>query len=184
MRGKRSGRSAEEFNAPEDWHEPDEARKTQYIVQPAGHGYVHPVTPSEAAERVAELPAKFTRGLQVVQFSPMTRKRRLFPCYGMQWGPAVYLYPIEETLVETYVRPPLPQQQIEAKMHGGRWIEDEGLWKLVWSEAAIRDYYLNNILIHEIGHLNDDRNTNFADRERFANWFATEYGYRARRGRA
>jgi predicted metalloendopeptidase len=42
---------------------------------------------------------------------------------------------------------------------------------------------LNNVLIHEIGHTVDDRNSSFLDRERFANWFAVEYGYRASRGR-
>ena len=51
----------------------------------------------------------------------MTRKRALFPCYGMQWGTAVYLYPIEATLVEHYARPPRPEQLIEARMYGGQW---------------------------------------------------------------
>jgi hypothetical protein len=40
--------------------------------------------------------------LAIVQLSRMTRKKRIFPCYGMQWGTALYLYPIEETLVEVY----------------------------------------------------------------------------------
>jgi len=38
------------------------------------------------------------------------------------------------------------------------------------------------VLIHEIGHTVDDRNGGYIDRERFANWFAVEYGYRASRG--
>lgn len=113
----------------------------------------------------------------------MTKKRSLFPCYGMQWGPSVYLYPIEESLVETYVRPPRPEQVIEAKMFGGRWVQEGGVWRLYWTPETIRDYYLNNVLIHEIGHVNDQRNTNFDARERFANWFAIEFGYRVSRGR-
>ena len=52
---------------------------------------------------------------------------------------------------------------------------------LIWTEQTIKDFYLNNVLIHEIGHLNDARNTKPNDRERFANWFAIEYGYRATR---
>ena len=44
----------------------------------------------------------------------MTRKRALFPCYGMQWGSAVYLYPIESSLVEIYLTPPRPEQLIYA----------------------------------------------------------------------
>jgi hypothetical protein len=113
----------------------------------------------------------------------MTRKRRLFPCYGMQWGPNIYLYPIEASLVETYLRPPRPQQLIEARMYGGVWEQAGKWWTLTWTPESIRDFYLNNVLIHEIGHIHDDRNSNSDARERYANWFAIEYGYRATRGR-
>lgn len=181
QRGNATGTQHEEFNAPEVWHEPTGRGKYRFVVRPAGEGYVHSVTPGEVRERLSQLPERFTRGLEIVQFSPMTRKRQTFPCYGMQWGSSVYLYPIEESLVEVYVRPPLPQQIIESKMFGGKWSQDGKLWRLTWTEAGIKDFFLNNVLIHEIGHLNDPRNNNFQDRERFANWFAIEYGYRATR---
>jgi hypothetical protein len=113
----------------------------------------------------------------------MTRKRQAFPCYGMQWGHSVYLYPIEDNLVETYTIPPKPAQQIEARMFGAKWSQSGKFWTLTWSPESIRDFYLNNVLIHEVGHLNDPRNTTYRERERFANWFAIEHGYRASRGR-
>ncbi len=40
-------------------------------------------------------------------------------------------------------------------------------------------FYLNNILIHELGHLLDERNSTYIDRERYAEWFAVDYGYAA-----
>lgn len=181
QRAQHTGLKLEDFSAPERWHESRDGRKVRFVVQPAGEGYVHAVTADEVRERLARLPARFTRGLSAVQFSAMTRKRQLFPCYGMQWGAAVYLYPIEDAFVETYRRPPTPQQQIEASMYGGRWSNDGTLWRLNWTAETIRDFYLNNVLIHEVGHLNDSRNSNTRDRERFANWFAIEYGYRATR---
>ncbi len=182
QRGAVEAGHGEAFNAPEVWHEPSGRESVDIVVEPAGAGYIHPVTENEVLERIAELPKRWTRELEVVQFSPMTRKRALFPCYGMQWGATVYLYPIEESLVETYGRPPKPQQRIEAQMYGGVWRQEGNYWVLEWTHETIRDFYLNNILIHEIGHINDDRNTNFDDRERYANWFAIEYGYRASRG--
>ncbi|GAB4151397.1 MAG: hypothetical protein Tsb009_26750 [Planctomycetaceae bacterium] len=181
QRGASESIQSEHFNAPEIWHEPTENGQLQIITHPAGAGYIHPVTPDEVRQRIEELPSKWTRELEVVQFSPMTRKRALFPCYGMQWGATVYLYPIEESLTETYVRPPRPEQLIEAKMYGGQWRQEGHLWMLEWTPETIRDFYLNNVLIHEIGHINDHRNTNFDDRERYANWFAIEYGYRPTR---
>jgi hypothetical protein len=135
------------------------------------------VTPEEVRDRLGRLPEHFLRPLQVVQFSRMTRKKKSYPCYGMQWGAALYLYPIEEDLVEHYYQPPKPAQLNEARMYGGRWVQEGNTWKLIWTEAAIKDFYLNNILIHELGHLLDDRNSRPVDRERFAEWFAIRYGY-------
>jgi hypothetical protein len=67
----------------------------------------------------------------------------------------------------------------EARMYGGCWEQDgPSNWRLVWTEESVRDFYLNNILIHELGHLVDSRNTRYTDRERYAEWFAVEYGYR------
>jgi len=179
--------SGRDFDAPEVWHEPpagDDCQHSQtlnIVVQTAGSGYIHPVSPDDVRERVLQLPAQFQHPLDVVQFSRMTRKRRLFPCYGLQWGSAVYLYPIEASLEERYVRAPRPAQRIETEMFGGRWVQDGNQWRLIWTENTIRDFYLNNVLIHEIGHINDDRNTSFRKREQYADWFAIEYGYRASR---
>lgn len=172
-----------DFNAPERWHEPTQSGTVRYVYEPAGKQFFHPVTVEEVRERLANLPARLTENLEVVQFSAMTAKRHRFPCYGMQWGTAVYLYPIEESLVELSIRPPTPAQLVEARMYGGVWSHDRNGWRLTWTLDTIRDFYLNNVLIHEVGHLNDPRNTNQEDRERYANWFAIEHGYRASRGR-
>jgi hypothetical protein len=169
------------FDAPERWHEPRGRLRPKILVEHPGNEFIHPVTPGEIRERLARLPREYQGFVDVVQLSRMTRKRELFPLYGLQWGTAVYLYPIEMSLVETYVRRPKPHQEIEARMFGGRWKHENGLWRLYWTTETIRDFYLNNILIHEVGHAIDDRNRRAADRERFANWFAIEHGYKASR---
>jgi hypothetical protein len=169
------------FVPPENWHEPADVPRENYriIVQRPGAGHRHVLTPSDVRARLAELPRQFVEPLQVVQFSRMTRKKLSFPCYGMQWGSTIYLYPVEESLVERFKTAPKPAQRIEAEMYGGRWEQDGPTsWKLVWTEQALRDFYLNNILIHELGHLLDSRNTRSVDRERYAEWFALEYGYK------
>ena len=171
------------FYAQEVWHESSKRDSTRFVVEPAGPGFFHPITVVEVRERLALLPPAISDKIAFIQFSRMTRKRRLFPCYGMQWGPNVYLYPIEDSLIETYVSPPTPQQIIEARMFGGFWSQEGAEWKLEWTPEALKDFYLNNVLIHEIGHVIDERNSRQEDRERYANWFAIEYGYRASRGR-
>ena len=179
VRGQGEANARLPFAPPEDWHEPQvRRRRCRIVVQPPGEGFRHVVTPAEVRARLAELPAWLTAPIQVVQLSRMTRKKRSLPMYGMQWGSALYLYPIEAGLTETYDVPPTPAQRNEARMWGGCWESAEaGRWRLVWTEAAVRDFYLNNILIHELGHLWDDRNSNTVDRERYAEWFALRYGY-------
>ncbi len=167
---------------PEDWHEPVGVDGTSFdvVVQDPGDGFQHVVSEQDVRQRLAGLPAQMLEPLEVVQLSRMTRKKRRFPCYGMQWGPTLYLYPVESSLVEVYTRPPKPAQITETKMFGGRWIQDSrSTWQLVWTPQAIRDFYLDNILIHELGHLLDDRNTSYVDRERYAEWFAIEHGYKS-----
>lgn len=173
------------FAPPEDWHEPTEdGADYRIIVQDPGEGYTHVVTPEQVRERLSQVPQHFLEGLEVVQFSRMTRKKMTFPCYGMQWGAALYLYPLESNREEIFYVPPRPETINEAKMYGGRWDRpDPYTWRLTWTQEAIEDFYLNNILIHELGHLVDERNTNYIDRERYAEWFAIEYGYRASGGR-
>lgn len=175
------------FVPPEDWHEPNEEVTDDYriVVQSAGSGYRHVLSESDIRARLQELPEHMVRPLDVVQLSRMTRKKRTYPCYGMQWGSSIYLYPVEVGLVEYFDCPPPPSIVNETRMYGGRWSEGGGRgWKLQWSEPAIQDYYLNNVLIHELGHLLDHRNSSYRDRERFAEWFAIRYGYQPSRRKA
>lgn len=172
------------FAPPEDWYETTDAVNYRIVVQEPGEGYRHVLTPAQIRERLSQVPKSFLSQLEVVQLSCMTRKKQSFPCYGMQWGNALYLYPIEESMVEQYDSPPRPNLVNETLMYGGRWHEPSpGTWALTWSEQAAQDFYLNNILIHELGHLVDDRNNGYLDRERYAEWFAVQYGYRASGGR-
>ena len=167
------------FDAPETYFEPTGRENYEVIVNDPGSEFRHVVTPAQVKSCLDRLPKGFLNGLEIVQLSTMTRKKQLLPCYGLQWGCAIYLYPFHESLEEEFSSPPPTQMVIETKMYGGRWVHPEpDVWKLIWTESTARDYHLNNILIHELGHLVDTWNTNSPDQERFAEWFAIEYGYR------
>ena len=68
-----------------------------------------PVTPEQIRRRLESLPQRFMQGLEFVQLSRMTRKKQSFPCYGMQWGAALYLYPLEKSLEEIFYSPTASQ---------------------------------------------------------------------------
>jgi hypothetical protein len=173
------------FAPPEDWHESTDREGFRVVIQEPGEGYRHIVTEEQIRDRLKLVRPDFLDQLEVIQLSQMTRKKQSFPCYGMQWGNAIYLYPLEESLVEHFYQPPRPALVNEAKMYGGVWDEQgPGVWTLTWSEQAAEDFYLNNILIHELGHLVDEKNSSYMERERYAEWFAIHYGYRPSGGGA
>jgi hypothetical protein len=173
------------FAPPEDWHESTDREGYRVVIQEPGDGYRHIVTEEQIRDRLMLVQPSFLDQLEVIQLSQMTRKKQCFPCYGMQWGNAIYLYPLEESLVEHFYQPPRPALINEAKMYGGVWDErGPGVWTLTWSQQAAEDFYLNNILIHELGHLVDEKNSSYMERERFAEWFAIHYGYRTSGGSA
>jgi hypothetical protein len=170
---------------PEVWHEPHGGEGFRIITREPGDGYVHVVTASQVRSRLAQLPSAFVRDLEVVELAGMTRKKESARCYGLQWGPAVYLYPFDESLEEWRDQPPSLLEYRTTSMFGGRWDRPtHDRWRLIWTEATARDFVLNDVLIHEIGHLNDKRNTNYDKREAYAEWFAIEYGFRATGGRS
>ena len=172
------------FSAPETWHEPQGLDDIRYELQSAGEGYLHPVAPDEVQDRIRMLPERLTESIEVVRFSSMTRTSQpvsaVWNAVGCEHLPVPhrsFTGRILRTTAESSA------QLIESRMFGGEWKQVDGIWTLTWTRETIRDFYLNNVLIHEIGHVNDLRNTNSAARERYANWFATEYGYRTSRGR-
>ena len=89
------------FSPPEDWHEGSESagRRDPYdiriVVQPPG-GLSTRAYARRDSQPAAQLPERLVASLEVVQLSRMTRKKESFPCYGMQWGSSLYLYPMEE----------------------------------------------------------------------------------------
>jgi len=172
------------YSPPETWFEPREVRDTppRVITEAPGKGYVHAVTAAEITIFLSRLPPAVLESIfaavDVIKLSGRTRKNSAQNIYGLQWGSAVYMYPFPESLTEIYVRPPRVETRIETERYGGRWSPlPGGFFELRWTPKSLRDYYLCEILMHEIGHGLDTKNVSFNARERFANAFATEYGY-------
>lgn len=64
------------------------------------------------------------------------------------------------------------------------WVLEEGYWFLEWTEKGISNYYLDHLLLHEIGHLLDSQFQRFyskssgAKKENFANGYAASWSKR------
>lgn len=146
-------------------------------TEPPGKGFVHAVSADDIFGMLDLIPEQYLEKLTRIKLATYTKKRRRENLYGLQWHAGIYLFPLSDTLVEEYTRPPNPLELQEIKKYGGKFVQEGEKWKIEWNESTARDYYLNCVLIHELGHVNDERNTAYADREAYANWFADAFGY-------
>ena len=182
--GQKTGQNPFGISTPEFPHRAEEARALQYPqchVEDPGYGFAHPVSPEDILERLSQLPRSIRKEL-AQRFDhlclPRLRKKSLKPCYGMQWKSTVYLFPIERSGIEKYNANVLPAFKNSLTRCGAKWIwnEEEHLWECHWTQESIRIFCLEDVILHEIGHLLDDRNHSTKDREAYAIAFAQQYG--------
>jgi hypothetical protein len=147
-----------------------------FHVEPAGTNYLHVLTPAEILVRLHALPDNLLSRLTCVVLPRMTRKRKLFNIYGMQWDKTIYLYPMPASL-RVGDEHSLPASYVAEARQFGATVEETPTGPVIqWSLDTIKQFYLENILLHELGHTLDTRNSSTRDREAFAEAFARKYG--------
>jgi len=92
-------------------------------------------------------------------------------------GSHIRIYPIPEKLRWCYGKnKPSPSFAQERLEFGAYWRKIDYDWFLCWDETSLRDYILNHILIHEIGHSLDNIHYGTRRGEKLAEAFAHRIG--------
>lgn len=150
--------------------------------------FLMPVTLGEVEALMADLPQAFTDGIKAVFLLGGSRQQEKSWsrfCYGRYGSNLIYLHPFPRArLRRAYKRPPAPHRMEEYRRAGAEIYRKADRTIVEFTPAALRDFYLRDVLMHEIGHHNDRHNfgkKRQCREEPFAEWFATEYGFRLRR---
>jgi hypothetical protein len=168
-------------------HEFPEGSGAPLVVVAEPHpDFVCPVTEAELKEVLASIPRTFTAGLKAVFVLAGSKKlakvsRRLF-CYGAYSMDCVCLTPHPKAYMQQILRrPPSPSLLRELERAGVDTQESRKGLVITFDLPSLRRFYLQDVLMHEIGHHVDRRpRASRRTREGFASWFASEYGYRLR----
>lgn len=145
--------------------------------------FVSLITERDIRRRLApnRFPSKYLSRVSVIVIAAGNKRRARYHAWGMQWGSTIYLYPVPRESMQNLNweldRAMTPREQQEARKCGAI-IRDSGR-AIHWTVDTLRRFYLENILIHEIGHCVDYWNHRAVDRERFAEHFADRFGFRA-----
>lgn len=148
--------------------------------------FLMPVTPEEIRRKLNSLPTHFLKGLKGVILLGGTSKQLKtaggnLSCFGAYCYEVIFLFPIPtKQLTTCCVTLPPPHIKKDYEKAGAVYFFKNQKWHRYFSKDALKTFYLNDVLVHELGHHVDAHTKNDSDAERYAEWFAREYGYAKR----
>ncbi len=169
--------------------QPRSGRRLRIHLCRPHRAFVQPVTAAEIVSTLQRVPSQFLRGLRCVFLLGGNRKQEktaesnLFR-YGSYWAGMIFLHPLPRRLIDHPMRrlpkPSLLQQYVRC---GARIEKTPHGWRCRFSPEAMKNFYLKDVLLHELGHhvdrnhLNPLRSHKTHDRaEKYTEWFAENYG--------
>jgi hypothetical protein len=157
------------------------------VLEPTHGDFLQPLEREDIEDTLRKTPAAYTRGLQGVFLlsgsAKLSKVARSLYCYGTYWLQCVFLAPFPKIMQDScYTRPPKPSILQEWVRSGAGVQQTRDGLRVRLDGQAIRRFYIRDVLLHEIGH-HVDRYWMKPNRKKegFAEWFATEYGFRMRR---
>lgn len=160
--------------------------ETLYFEWKPAPGLIQPLTLQDVRSALGRAPEEFTKDLKGVFLCRGSRKQ--LQTHGITYGcysgfyRSIFLFPFYESRKIYYHRKPKPSISMEYERHGAVWNREERGWNFEFSPESLRSFYTWDVLYHELGHHIDYMNgwdhKNDRQRERFAEWFAMEYGMR------
>ena len=148
--------------------------------------FVAPIKIHEAQRIVGSMPAEFVRDIDAVVLLGGTSKqcRSEYLRFGVYYSSMIFIHAFPKKRMTTFYKHGLrPNVLDEYRRAGARIEECKPGTRIIFDRQALRDFFLRDVLVHEIGHHIDRHNFSCkTDRkiEGFAEWFATEYGFRRR----
>ena len=156
------------------------------VLQRTHAEFVRPLSREDIEDTLSKVSKEYTSDLQGVFVlggsSKLAKVVDSLYCYGTYWMWCIFLAPFPRAFLRRcYRRPPKPSILSEYSRAGASVRQTRDGLVVEFSEVAIRRFYIRDVLMHEIGHHVDRRWPRSKRKsEGFAEWFATEYGYRMR----
>ena len=150
--------------------------KVQYIVDPLPKDYVYPCSIEDIRKKLEELPSRMLRNLSVIHLCNQVKMNPGVDAHIYD-GTYIRIYPVPDKFRWNYGKkkpnPAFAQERLE---FGAYWQKIDNEWFLCWDKDSLRDYILNHVLLHEIGHSLDDVHYGTDKGERLAEAFAHQVG--------
>jgi len=148
----------------------------QYIVDPPPRGYVYPCSMEDIRAKLGELPPEMLRNITAIHLCNQVKMNPGVDAHIYD-GSHIRIYPVPDNLRWNYgakkPNPALAQERLE---FGAYWRRIDGEWWLCWDKDSLKDYIVNHVFMHEIGHSLDDTHYGTNRGEKLAEAFAHRAG--------
>ena len=153
-------------------------------IEPTHNELIFPVTQDDIEATLARIPSDYVDGIKAILVPSGSKKQikvsKGLYRFGEYWQECIFLHPYPKVdMTLTFSKKPNPKV-IQEYQRAGATVAQKGTGiEILFDDNSLRQFYLRDVLMHEIGHHNDDRRGRpRRKREGFAEWFASEYGYR------
>ena len=178
------------FNKLHSFSKPSESdSKPIYIVENPSKAFYFPISVDDINRILKKLPTEDTEHLthiwlRKIKKSDYLKDDSIQGCFIV--GRGVYLiilypFPRDNRMIFGKKKPILKTINSYEKYTTDLKQDKDGYWFLQWTEDLIKQYYLENLLLHEIGHSIDSFNSSFWSKasvrkqEEFANGYASSW---------
>lgn len=147
-----------------------------YIVDPPPKGYVYPCEVQDIREKLETIKPEMLRNVAVIHLCNQVKMNPGVDAHIIE-NSVIRIYPVPEKLRWRYGRrKPNPAECQERIEFGAYWQKIDDQWFLRWDRDSLKQYFLDHILLHEIGHSLDDLYVGTHKGEKYAEAFAHRVG--------
>lgn len=155
-------------------------------VEPTHDAFMFPLSLEDIRAALENIPPAFLQGIKAILIPPGSNKQlkaaNSLYIYGEYWQQCIFLHPYPKGLIVLRNAKALKPHELDGyKRAGAEITEIENNVEVRFTKTSLRNFYLKDVLMHEIGHHVDRSKRPQSKRENFAEWFALEYGYRLQR---
>jgi len=151
--------------------------------------FIFPISKSDIEYTLSLLPEEFTKGINGIFLLSGTNKQESFAQKAMVFGgynpflKTIVLHPFPTKYLNSfYKKLPAPHKLNDFKRAGARIKKVNKGWEIKFSLMNLRNFYLNDVLIHEIGHhIDENYDKSNKKMENFAEHFVQQYSSRNNR---
>ncbi len=162
------------------------SKKIKYKKDKLPNDRIYPCSIASIKRNIKAIPDKYLYNLNCIKLSNNRKNKGL--AVSFEDIGTIFIFAFPKSLF-TFPKKDKPRKSRLSNIHreflawGASFRFYNGYWWIAWDKDSLNNYFLNHVLLHEIGHLyGDSKYATEREREIFAEKFANKFGSKKAKG--